>query len=78
MDFSPRFAEKVCIITTDGRNLVGTLASHDNTTNLVSKRLTRDMVHMRIDGDRRLMRGHWWQAGPQEHRRACDPERGGR
>ncbi|KAK3362724.1 hypothetical protein B0T25DRAFT_14257 [Lasiosphaeria hispida] len=29
--------KKVCIITTDGRNLVGTLASHDNTTNLVLK-----------------------------------------
>jgi hypothetical protein len=27
--------EKVCIITTDGRNLVGTLAAHDYTTNLV-------------------------------------------
>ncbi len=28
-------SEKVCIITTDGRNLVGTLAAHDYTTNLV-------------------------------------------
>ena len=27
--------EKVCIITTDGRTLVGTLAAHDYTTNLV-------------------------------------------
>ena len=27
--------ERVCIITTDGRNLVGELISHDNTTNLV-------------------------------------------
>lgn len=27
--------EKVCIITTDGRNLVGVLSAHDNTTNLV-------------------------------------------
>jgi len=27
--------KKVCIITTDGRNLVGVLASHDNTTNVV-------------------------------------------
>jgi hypothetical protein len=29
--------EKVCIITTDGRNLVGTLAAHDYTTNLVRR-----------------------------------------
>lgn len=27
--------EKVCIITTDGRNLVGNLVAHDNNTNLV-------------------------------------------
>ncbi|KAH6619802.1 hypothetical protein B0J18DRAFT_254337 [Chaetomium sp. MPI-SDFR-AT-0129] len=27
--------KKVCIITTDGRTLVGTLAAHDYTTNLV-------------------------------------------
>lgn len=31
----PLQTEKVCIITTDGRNLVGTLVAFDNTTNLV-------------------------------------------
>ena len=29
------WTEKVCIITTDGRTLVGVMMSYDNTTNLV-------------------------------------------
>ena len=36
VSYHPLAVEKVCIITTDGRTLVGTLVSHDNTTNLVS------------------------------------------
>ncbi len=37
--------EKVCIITTDGRNLVGTLAAHDYTTNLVRPAPKPEYVH---------------------------------
>ncbi|KAK3945337.1 U6 snRNA-associated Sm-like protein LSm8 [Diplogelasinospora grovesii] len=35
MSLNSYIEKKVCIITTDGRNLVGVLASHDQTTNLV-------------------------------------------
>ncbi|KAK4457610.1 hypothetical protein QBC42DRAFT_278680 [Cladorrhinum samala] len=35
MSLNSYVEKKVCIITTDGRSLVGTLAAHDNTTNLV-------------------------------------------
>ncbi|KAK3362142.1 hypothetical protein B0T24DRAFT_599025 [Lasiosphaeria ovina] len=36
MSLSSYVDKKVCIITTDGRCLVGSLSSYDNTTNLVS------------------------------------------
>lgn len=35
MSLSSYVDKKVCIITTDGRCLVGSLSSYDNTTNLV-------------------------------------------
>ncbi|KAK4229531.1 U6 snRNA-associated Sm-like protein LSm8 [Podospora fimiseda] len=35
MSLNSYVEKKVLIITTDGRNLIGTLTAHDNTTNLV-------------------------------------------
>ncbi|KAL2269992.1 hypothetical protein VTJ83DRAFT_2176 [Remersonia thermophila] len=43
--------KRVCIITTDGRNLVGTLAAHDNTTNLVLKNTVERVIHSPDDGE---------------------------
>jgi hypothetical protein len=36
--------ERVCIITTDGRNLVGVLSAHDHTTNLVRRPFPTDLL----------------------------------
>ncbi|KAL2165621.1 hypothetical protein VTG60DRAFT_4242 [Thermothelomyces hinnuleus] len=43
--------KKVCIITTDGRNLVGTLAAHDHTTNLVLKNTVERVIRSPEDGE---------------------------
>ncbi|KAH8881263.1 Sm-like ribonucleoprotein [Thozetella sp. PMI_491] len=43
--------QKVCIITTDGRNLVGVLVSHDNTTNLVLKNTVERVIRSHDDGE---------------------------
>ncbi|KAK4128172.1 Sm-like ribonucleoprotein [Parathielavia appendiculata] len=43
--------KKVCIITTDGRNLVGVLAAHDYTTNLVLKNTVERVIRSPEDGE---------------------------
>ncbi|KAK0753944.1 hypothetical protein B0T18DRAFT_434497 [Schizothecium vesticola] len=43
--------KKVCIITTDGRNLVGTLVAFDNTTNLVLKSTVERVIRSPEDGE---------------------------
>ncbi|KAK3694085.1 hypothetical protein B0T22DRAFT_368486, partial [Podospora appendiculata] len=43
--------ERVCIITTDGRNLVGVLASYDNTTNLVLKNTVERVIRSVDEGE---------------------------
>ncbi|KAK3987401.1 hypothetical protein QBC44DRAFT_400232 [Cladorrhinum sp. PSN332] len=43
--------KKVCIITTDGRNLVGTLTAHDNTTNLVLSNTVERVIRSPEEGE---------------------------
>lgn len=44
-------SEKVCIITTDGRTLVGTLAAYDNTTNLVLQNTIERIIRTPDDAE---------------------------
>ncbi|KAK5658706.1 hypothetical protein OQA88_1515 [Cercophora sp. LCS_1] len=43
--------KKVCIITTDGRTLVGTLVASDNTTNLVLSGTTERVIKTVEEGE---------------------------
>ncbi|KAK3301098.1 uncharacterized protein B0H64DRAFT_382598 [Chaetomium fimeti] len=51
MSLNSYIEKKVCIITTDGRNLVGTLAAHDYTTNLVLKNTIERVIRGADDGE---------------------------
>ncbi|KAH6650033.1 hypothetical protein F5144DRAFT_31411 [Chaetomium tenue] len=51
MSLNSYIEKKVCIITTDGRNLVGTLAAHDYTTNLVLKDTVERVIRAPDDGE---------------------------
>lgn len=71
--------EKVCIITTDGRNLVGVLSAHDHTTNLVRMPLSLPAAALppRIPSSfsPHLLTGFVFSplSGPPKHSRAGDP-----
>ncbi|KAK4208808.1 U6 snRNA-associated Sm-like protein LSm8 [Rhypophila decipiens] len=43
--------KKVCIITVDGRTLVGVLAGHDSTTNLVLKQTVERVIRGNDDDE---------------------------
>ncbi|KAM7209330.1 U6 snRNA-associated Sm-like protein LSm8, partial [Naviculisporaceae sp. PSN 640] len=43
--------EKVCIITVDGRTLVGVLVGHDSTTNLVLKQTVERVIRGQDDDE---------------------------
>ncbi|KAK4132601.1 Sm-like ribonucleoprotein [Trichocladium antarcticum] len=43
--------KKVCIITTDGRNLVGILSAHDYTTNLVLRNTVERVIRNPDEGE---------------------------
>ncbi|KAK4101657.1 Sm-like ribonucleoprotein [Parathielavia hyrcaniae] len=51
MSLNAYVEKKVCIITTDGRNLVGVLATHDHTTNLVLKNTVERVIRSPDDGE---------------------------
>ncbi|KAK1757459.1 hypothetical protein QBC47DRAFT_156774 [Echria macrotheca] len=51
MSLNAYVGKKVCIITTDGRNLVGNLASYDNTTNLVLSGTIERVIRSVEDGE---------------------------
>ncbi|KAK0630144.1 hypothetical protein B0T17DRAFT_589745 [Bombardia bombarda] len=51
MSLNQYVEKKVCIITTDGRSLVGQLASYDNTTNLVLKNTVERVIRSADDGE---------------------------
>ncbi|KAK0729336.1 hypothetical protein B0T21DRAFT_385412 [Apiosordaria backusii] len=51
MSINSYVSKKVCIITTDGRTLVGTLAAHDNTTNLVLQNTVERIIRTPDDSE---------------------------
>ncbi|KAK4161986.1 hypothetical protein QBC43DRAFT_89523 [Cladorrhinum sp. PSN259] len=51
MSLNSYVEKKVCIITTDGRSLVGTLMAHDNTTNLVLSNTVERVIRSPEDGE---------------------------
>lgn len=51
MSLNAYLNKKVCIITTDGRTLVGVLASYDNTTNLVLQGTVERVIRPADEGE---------------------------
>ncbi|KAK4190502.1 U6 snRNA-associated Sm-like protein LSm8 [Podospora australis] len=51
MSLNSYVEKKVCIITTDGRNLVGILSAHDNMTNLVLKNTEERIIQSPDKGE---------------------------
>ncbi|KAK4110495.1 Sm-like ribonucleoprotein [Canariomyces notabilis] len=51
MSLNSYVEKRVCIITTDGRNLVGVLSAHDHTTNLVLKDTVERVIRSPDDGE---------------------------